>query len=72
MGRPQADLAAAPLWVRATAALALAAGLAAGAGLGLAGTANGEDDLGGWSASLAESYWQAVDVDAGAAGEVER
>lgn len=68
LGRPQAGLGAAPLWVRATAALALALGIAGGAGLGVAGTSGGEDGLSDWGASLAESYWEAVEGDLDAGG----
>ena len=62
LGRPQAGLSTAPVWVRATAALALALGLAVGAGLGLLETSRGEDGLAAWGSSMAEWYWEAVEI----------
>ena len=71
----------APRWVRATAAAALAAGIALGAGLaGWQGgaTAGGDDGLAALETTLAESYADAVgdlggpeglDLEADAAGE---
>lgn len=60
LGPPAVPLTAAPLWVRATAALALAVGLAAGAGLGLWQSEETTASLPTATSSLAESYWQAL------------
>jgi anti-sigma factor RsiW len=71
-GRPQAGLRAAPLWVRAAAALALATGLALGAGVGLLQATASEDGLSAWGVSLAESYWEAIEGEPADAAEVAR
>lgn len=61
------DLRAAPVWLRATAVLALAAGLALGVGAGLWQGAESAEEIELAAPSLAESYWEAVAEDGGEA-----